>query len=172
MDRPTRLLFVCMGNIMRSPAAEALFRHHAGAAGILGRYEIDSAAITDWNAGSPPAASMRAVAGDRGVVVDGVARQVRPEDFAWADWILVMEHEHVLMLAPRAANEREGRKIRQLREFDPIHGGDLDIRDPHSGPRELVEATYEILDRSVRGLLEALESGALALDGAETWESA
>jgi protein-tyrosine phosphatase len=88
----TRVLFVCLGNICRSPTAEAVFRASAERAGIAHRVEVDSAGTGDWHIGNPPDARAIAHAARRGYDLSALrARQVSAEDFAQFDWILAMD---------------------------------------------------------------------------------
>ncbi len=160
-QRPTRILFVCLGNIIRSPLAEALFRHHAQARGVADKYEVDSAGIGPWHVGEHPDPRMRQVAAQRGLVYDHIARQIRPDDFEHFDLILVMDHENWAHLAAMLAKRPDlRRKIRFLREFDPEGGPRAEVPDPYydEGLKGF-ERVYDIVDRSVRGLLDALERG-------------
>jgi protein-tyrosine phosphatase len=95
-DRPIRVLFVCMGNICRSPMAEAVFRHEVVAARLSDRFEIDSAGTGAWHAGEPPHHGTRAVLARNGVDVGPQrARQVQPADFTDFDYILAMDYENL-----------------------------------------------------------------------------
>ncbi len=94
--RPIRVLFVCMGNICRSPMAEAVFRHQVAAVGLSERFEIDSAGTGGWHAGEPPHSGTRAVLARNSVDVGSQrARQVVPADFDDFDYILAMDHENM-----------------------------------------------------------------------------
>ncbi len=158
---PVRILFVCLGNIVRSPLAEGLFRHLAAARGVSEKYEVDSAGIGSWHVGEPPDPRMRKTAARHGVHYDHVARQFRRDDFDRFDLILVMDAgNHAALLAKQPAPEVQA-KIRFLREFDPQGGAKAEVPDPYYGGMEGFERVYQIVERSVRGLLDALESGAL-----------
>lgn len=154
----TRLLFVCLGNIIRSPLAENLFRFQAESAGVDGRYTVESAGTAAWHLGEPPDERMRKTAETHGVIYGGRARQVRERDFDEFDWIVAMDSSNVRDLIDMTGSAESRAKIRLLREFDPEQG-DLDVPDPYYGGREGFEAIYRIVERSVQGLLEALEAG-------------
>ena len=94
MPKKFRVLFVCLGNICRSPAAEGVLRHLAGQRGLQDRVEVDSAGTGDWHCGDLPDARMRQHAARRGYDLSSRARQVRPEDFAAFDLILVMDRQN------------------------------------------------------------------------------
>lgn len=153
-----RLLFVCLGNIIRSPLAENLFRFEASEAGLEGKYSVDSAGTAAWHTGEPPDPRMRMTAESHGVKYSGTARQVRALDFEKFDWIIAMDGSNKRDLMDLAASEEQKRKIRLLREFDPGKD-DTDVPDPYYGGAEGFEHTYGIVERSVHGLLETLEAG-------------
>jgi protein-tyrosine phosphatase len=161
MPPTKRLLFVCLGNIIRSPLAEHLFRQLQAEAGLDGRYEAESAGTAGWHQGEPPDARMRRTAAAHGLDYTGSARQIRREDLDRFDLILAMDHENQRDLRALAGSPEQRAKIRLLREFDPQNRGDLDVPDPWYDGQDGFERTYRIVERSVRGLLEALQRGAL-----------
>ena len=87
----TRLLFVCMGNICRSPTAEGVMRHLLREEGLEDEITIDSAGTGAWHVGNPPDRRATAAAAARGIVLEGAARQVRPSDFDDYDLLLVAD---------------------------------------------------------------------------------
>ncbi len=157
----TRLLFVCLGNIIRSPLAEGLFRHLAAERGVAHKYEVDSAGVGPWHVGEPPDPRMRQTAAKHGVHYTHVARQFQRADFRNFDWILVMDHDNYAALLAWHPSPEEKAKIRYLRAFDPEGGPTADVPDPYYGGLEGFERVYQVIARSVHGLLDALESGAL-----------
>src|SRR3954466_10100127 len=90
-----RILFVCMGNICRSPTAEGVMRALVREAGVEDRIEIDSAGTGGWHAGEPPDARAPEAARRRGVTLAGAARQVGPEDFERFDLLVAMDRENL-----------------------------------------------------------------------------
>src|SRR5450631_832267 len=113
---PTRLLFVCLGNICRSPTAEGVMRSLADEAGLQGSVELDSAGTGAWHVGSPPDARAVAAAAARGITLEGYDRQNLRE------------------LRQLADGERRRAKVRLLREFDPDSDGEeLEVPDPYYG---------------------------------------
>ncbi len=159
---PRRLLFVCLGNIVRSPLAENLFHHLARQAGLDGKYQVDSAGTSAWHAGEAPDPRMRRVAQQRGLSYSGQARQVERGDFARFDLILAMDGDNYRDLMRLAGTPAERAKVRLLREFDPQAGdAGQDVPDPYYGGAAGFETTYRIVERAVKGLLQALEGGEL-----------
>jgi protein-tyrosine phosphatase len=161
--KPVRLLFVCLGNICRSPTAEGAMRTLVREAGLEDRIELDSAGTGSWHVGSPPDERATAAAAGRGVVLEGAARRVRVEDFYDFDLLLAMDASNVDDLR-RLAPDSEGRaKVRLLREFDPASDGseDLDVPDPYYGDGDGFERVLDQVQAACAGLLDQLRSGAL-----------
>jgi protein-tyrosine phosphatase len=152
----TRVLFVCLGNICRSPTAEGVFRRLVADAGLADRFVIDSAGTGDWHVGEPPDPRMQAAATALGYPLDGTARQVRADDFAAFDHILAMDRSNLRDLVHLAPAEHLA-KIGLLRQHDPVGGGD--VPDPYySGPEGFTEVV-RIIERSCNGLLAELTTG-------------
>src|SRR5690606_4384340 len=89
------VLFVCLGNICRSPLAESVFRHLVEEAGAGDRFTIDSAGTSDYHAGDPPDARSVAAARTRGIEVAGTSRQLRPVDLHEFDYVIVMDQSNL-----------------------------------------------------------------------------
>jgi protein-tyrosine phosphatase len=147
--------FVCLGNICRSPTAEAVMRHVAAEAGLAHAIEIDSAGTGAYHAGEPPDARSVAAARRRGVRVQGVARQFRAADWDRFDYVLAMDasnHDDLLRRAPTQAHLS---KLRLARSFDPEAPAGASVPDPYFG----VDGFDEVLDQCealCRGLLAHL----------------
>jgi protein-tyrosine phosphatase len=155
-----RILFVCMGNICRSPTAEGVMRRLLETEGLADRIEIDSAGIGDWHRGNPPDARATVAAFRRGVRLEGAARQVTPDDFETFDLIVAMDRSNVRDLLAMAPDEDAAEKVRLLREFDPVTAGapDLDVPDPYYGGDQGFETVLDMVEASTRGLLDELRS--------------
>jgi protein-tyrosine phosphatase len=155
------LLFVCLGNICRSPTAEGVMRALVSEAGMHDDVLLDSAGTGAWHAGSPPDERAGAAARSRGVVLEGTARRVTPEDFERFDLLLAMDGENLRELRRVAANERQREKVRLLREFDPAGEGrgDLDVPDPYYGADGGFEEVFELVRAACEGLLAEIRAG-------------
>jgi protein-tyrosine phosphatase len=163
-----RLLFVCLGNICRSPTAEGVMRSLVEREGLADAVELDSAGTGAWHVGSPPDGRASAAARARGVVLDGRARQVRLEDFDDFDVLLAMDGENLRELRRLAPGEQERAKVRLLREFDPASAGadDVDVPDPYYGAAGGFEEVFELVQAACEGLLEQLRDGSGGVRGA------
>jgi protein-tyrosine phosphatase len=157
------ILFVCLGNICRSPTAEGVMRKLVTDAGINGlptRMALDSAGTGGWHVGEPPDARAREAARGRGIELDGVARQVRVDDFERFDLILAMDHSNEQALRQLAPDERARSKVRLLREFDPaaVASGELDVPDPYYDSRRGFEIVLDQVQAACEGLLEQVRT--------------
>jgi protein-tyrosine phosphatase len=151
-----RILFVCLGNICRSPAAEGCFRARVEAAGLADRITIDSAGTGDWHVGQPPDRRMREAARRRGLQLDGRARQVTRADFERFDRVIAMDRDNerdLLALAPASARHKVGR----LRRWD-APDAEPDVPDPYYGGPEGFDAVLDIVDRCAVALLAELRA--------------
>jgi protein-tyrosine phosphatase len=149
-----RLLFVCLGNICRSPTAEGVMRRLVREAGLEDEVTIDSAGTGGWHVGEPPDARATEAARRRGSVLEGAARQVRPEDFAAFDLLLAADRSNLRALQRLAPDEAGRAKVRLLREFDPAAGEDLEVPDPYYGGPDGFDAVLDVVEAACRGLLD------------------
>jgi low molecular weight protein-tyrosine phosphatase len=157
-----RVLFVCMGNICRSPTAEGVMRGLLREAGLEDAIELDSAGTGGWHAGEPPDARAAEAALRRGVRLEGAARQVVPEDFERFDLLVAMDRENLGELLAVAPGEEAAEKVRLLREFDPASrdAADLDVPDPYYGGDRGFERVLDLVTAACRGLLDELRAAA------------
>jgi protein-tyrosine phosphatase len=151
-----RVLFVCLGNICRSPAAEAVFEHLVQEAGLADRIAIDSAGTGDWHIGEPADRRMRKAARARGITMRSTARQVTAADFDRFDHILAMDAENLRHLH-RLASPEHRHKIRLFRNHDP-DGTGQDVPDPYYGHADHFDEVLDIVTRTGRALLDDLRA--------------
>jgi protein-tyrosine phosphatase len=151
-----RILFVCMGNICRSPTAEAVFRALVEEEARTAEVEIDSAGTGGWHVGAPPDERATEAAGRRGIAIEGSARRVQVDDFRDFDLLVAMDAENVADLQRVAPDPESAAKIRLLREYDPeaAADGDLDVPDPYYGGDDGFEQVLDMVQRASRGLLD------------------
>jgi protein-tyrosine phosphatase len=149
------VLMVCMGNICRSPTAEAVLRHKLRERGLDGRVEVDSAGTHDWHAGAPPDARSQAHASRRGYDLSELrARCLVPADFDRFDLVLVMDDEnlsHARAICPPPAWPR----LRRLMSYAG-NGAPQEVPDPYSGGTEGFERVLDLIEQACEGLLDDL----------------
>ena len=155
-----RILFVCMGNICRSPTAEGVMRRLVEDAGLGDRITVESAGTGAWHAGEPPDRRATLAARRRGVTLEGAARQVAPADFRDFDLLIAMDRSNLGELLAVAPDEDAAEKVRLLREFDPHSAGapDLDVPDPYYGGDRGFETVLDMVEAACRGLLDDLRA--------------
>jgi protein-tyrosine phosphatase len=157
---PIRVLFVCLGNICRSPAAEGVFLHLLAREGVAEGFEVDSAGTGGWHVGNPPDPRMRAAAARRGIPLPSRARQLEPADLARFDHILTMDADN--LAAVRALARRGARDPgASLAAITPLVHHCRRFRseavpDPYYGGEQGFEHVLDLLEDACAGLLEAL----------------
>ena len=148
--------FVCMGNICRSPTAEAVMRHLVREARLDGAIEIDSAGTGAWHVGESRDERSQAAGARRGMPLAGVARQFQRSDFARFDYVLALDRENLSALVRLAPDAQARAKVHLLREFDPASPPHSDVPDPYYGDVDGFERVFDICEAACRGLLEHL----------------
>ena len=154
----TRILFVCMGNICRSPTAEGVMRHLVREAGLEDEIVVDSAGTGGWHVGDPPDRRATAAARARGMTLEGGARQITVNDFEDFDLLLAMDRDNLAGIRAIAPDEEAAGKARLLREYDPASAGapDLDVPDPYYGGPQGFETVLDQVEAACRGLLDEI----------------
>lgn len=152
------VLFVCLGNICRSPAAEGVFLHLLAAEGLSGAFRVDSAGTGAWHVGQPADARMREAARRRGIALPSRARQIEATDLQRFDHILTMDADNLAQLRRLERGRRGRAEIRPLVE----HCRRLqaaEVPDPYYGGPEGFEQVLDLLADACAGLLEDLLRG-------------
>jgi len=153
-----RVLFVCTGNICRSPTAEGVFRRHVADAGLAALIAADSAGTHGYHVGEPPDARTQAAARRRGYDLSGLrARRVAREDFERFDLLLAMDRDHHQILA-RLAPPSAGHKVRMMMSYARRATHD-EVPDPYYGGPDGFELVLDLLEDASEGLVEALRGG-------------
>jgi protein-tyrosine phosphatase len=142
-----RVLFVCLGNICRSPTAEGVMRRIVREEGLEDRIEIDSAGTGGWHVGAPPDARATQAAARRGTVLEGAARRFEPADFERFDLILAMDRENRRDLLALAPDDEARAKVRMFR------ADGLDVPDPYYGGDDGFEEVLDLVEEAARGLV-------------------
>jgi protein-tyrosine phosphatase len=148
------ILFVCLGNICRSPMAEGLFIHLVKEAGLESQISIDSAGTGGWHIGAPADPRMQETAASHGISLPSRARQVTLADFDHFDYIIPMDQSNLSDLRELQIRKPNARaKVIKMRHFDS-EAPEADVPDPYFGGQGGFEAVYDMLERSCRMFLE------------------
>lgn len=151
----TRILFVCTGNICRSPTAEGVARHAIGVAGLGGLFEVDSAGTHGYHVGEAPDPRTRKAAARRGYDLSKLrARKLRPRDFEEFDLLLAMDAGH-LEIMQRECPEVHRSKLRMFMHYAPNFSVD-EVPDPFYGGEKGFDLVLDYCEDAVQGLLETL----------------
>ncbi|MDE2955468.1 MAG: low molecular weight phosphotyrosine protein phosphatase [Bacteroidota bacterium] len=151
---PVRVMFVCLGNICRSPLAHGLFEQKVAKAGLGDYFEIASAGTGAWHVGQRPDSRMRGTARCHGLSLDTLrAHQFTPDDLSRHDHIFVMDRTNRADVLRLDRGGRHRSKVELFRTYDPA-GHFSDVPDPYYGGR--FEEVYRIVDRTCRVILERL----------------
>ncbi|MDH4283464.1 MAG: low molecular weight phosphotyrosine protein phosphatase [Myxococcales bacterium] len=149
-----RICFVCLGNICRSPTAEAIMRRLIERERLGAHIEVDSAGTGDWHVGSPPDSRAHAAGKRRNIEVTGRARRVEAGDFERFDYLIAMDRANQKDLLRLAPNETARARIALLRSYDRASRRDADVPDPFYGEGDGFERVLDICEAACRGLLE------------------
>jgi protein-tyrosine phosphatase len=151
----TSVLFVCLGNICRSPLAEGVLQHLLAEEGMDGAVTVESAGTGSWHIGERADPRSREVAQRHGIELTSRARQVSPEDFERFDLIVAMDKDNLANL--REMQERSGgdARLALLRDWDP-EPGNGEVPDPYFGGDGGFDRVYEMVRRSLERMVEEL----------------
>lgn len=152
----SKILFVCLGNICRSPSAEAVFKGLVENAGLNGNMEIDSAGTSGWHAGEPADHRMRLHARKRGYDLTSISRKFDPSsDFDHFDLIIGMDDENMRNLRNMARTAEDREKLHKMTDF--CEDTDYDsVPDPYYGGEDGFELVLDLLEDAGRGLIKRI----------------
>lgn len=153
--KKTKVLFVCLGNICRSPLAEAVFRHKVREEGLDHLFEIASCGTANYHIGDQPDPRTIANARKNGVLIDHLGRQLCVDDLAYYDIILAMDNNNLKSIHRLESASEHKHKIRLMREYDSVEKGS-EVPDPYYGQENHFQEVFEILNRSTAILLKEL----------------
>lgn len=155
-NEPIGVLFVCLGNICRSPAAEGTFRHLIAAERLEHRFRVDSAGTSAFHIGEGANPNSQRAAKKYGIRLESRARQFVPADFAAFDYILAMDGQNYRDILAQAASPADRERVSLFRTFDPAadSGSSPDVPDPYYGGAAGFDKVQDIMNRTTRGLLD------------------
>lgn len=158
--KKVKVLFVCLGNICRSPLAEAIFKDKVKRKGLSDRIEADSCGTSDFHIGDTPDPRTIRNALENGIVIEHLGRQLSVKDLEYFDIILAMDKSNYRNIFRLPGSQNYAEKVKMMRDFDPLGGEE--VPDPYYGNEKGFQEVFEILDRSTEGLIKYLEEEVLA----------
>ena len=153
----TRVLFVCLGNICRSPLAEAIFNHKVRERALTHLFDADSCGTANYHIGDQPDRRTVASAQRNGVAIYHHCRQLTGEDLIEYDYIMAMDQSNYRNILRLDTSKSNKEKVFMMRDFDPSGKG-LEVPDPYYGNASDFQAVFEILDRSIDQFLAHLST--------------
>jgi protein-tyrosine phosphatase len=148
-----KILFVCLGNICRSPAGENIFRHTAKNSAVAHHWEIDSAGTASWHTGKGPDPRMTKTLQSRGIEVTGKARQITKKDLGKFDLILTMDDENFANVQKLDTAKQYSDKIKKFANFCSEHT-ETEVPDPYYGGQDGFDLVANMLEDGCRNIIE------------------
>ena len=153
---PYKIIFVCLGNICRSPTGEGVFQHLVNERGLQSYFQIDSAGTSAFHIGEPANSKSQWTANQHGVKLHSRASRFTAQDLEDYDLILAMDHDNLQNIQQLDRRGEYSEKIRLMRDFDP-EPEDGSVPDPYYGGIQGFENVFQIVHRSCNNLLDELE---------------
>lgn len=151
------VLFICLGNICRSPAAEGIMKSLVEKEGMSEDFFIDSAAIGSWHIGQLPDSRMRKCGAEHGYRFDSHARQFQKSDFQRFDLIVVMDNENYRAITSMASSQADKDKVVRIADYLTHHREYTTVPDPYYGDYSDFELVIELLEDACQGLLDSIK---------------
>lgn len=151
------VLFICLGNICRSPAAEGIMKSLVKKEGMSDDFFIDSAAIGSWHIGQLPDSRMRKCGAEHGYRFDSHARQFQKSDFQHFDLIVVMDNENYRAITSMASSQADKDKVVRIADYLTHHREYTTVPDPYYGDYSDFELVIELLEDACQGLLDSIK---------------
>jgi protein-tyrosine phosphatase len=151
--KPIGVLFVCLGNICRSPSSQGIFQHFVDEAGLTDCFDIDSCGTAPFNIGkSPDPRTLKATEAFGYDISDQIARQIQDDDFNRFDYIIIMDRKNEMTVSGWRPKDFDG-DIKLLMEFHPNNAGNKQIPDPYNDGIEAFYPIIEKIEKACQGLL-------------------
>ena len=150
-----KIMFICTGNICRSPLAHTVFEHLLQERDLEKMVSVESSGTSAWHGGERADSRMRSTAARHGIEITHRSMGLRPKHLAEYDLLLVMDHQNYRNTAALARSPEERQKIRMFRDYDPEGPGD--VPDPWYGDLDGFEETWDIVERTCRALLDEIQ---------------
>ncbi len=152
------MLFVCLGNIVRSPLAEGLFNSYSAMEGLSDVLIADSAGTSGWHVGEQPDRRMLRVASENNIFYSHRSRQITLADLDLFDLIVAMDRENFAAIFAMAKNDEQRQKVHLLMEWGTASGRTMNVPDPYYGNKDGFIEVFHMIERSVRALLDQLKN--------------
>lgn len=153
--KTTNILFICLGNICRSPAAEAVMRHLIDLQGLSHCFSVASAAIGPWHVGELPDSRMRRHAARRGYQLNSRGQQFNASYFNRFDYIIVMDEENYCAVTSMARNDEERGKVLRMRDYFNTYKGRHSVPDPYYGSDRDFDIALDLLEDGCQQILQS-----------------
>ena len=150
------VLFICLGNICRSPAGEGIMKSLVEKAGLENEFEIDSAGIGNWHEGQLPDSRMRKCGAEHGYNFNSHAHQFQKSDFSKFETIVVMDNENYRAITSMASSQADKDKVVRMADFLTHHREYTTVPDPYYGDYSDFELVITLLEDACQGLLESI----------------
>jgi protein-tyrosine phosphatase len=158
MTQRIGVLFVCLGNICRSPLAAAVFGEIVRGEGLEARFQVDSAGTSDYHTGDSPDPRTVSEAQRRGLTLEHAARQIGIEDLERFDYVIAMDASNLGRIERLAKSLGRSAELHLLRAFDEEANDDLEVPDPYFGGPDGFADVHDMIERACRGLLDHIRS--------------
>jgi protein-tyrosine phosphatase len=155
-ENPYKIVFVCLGNICRSPTAEGVFQHLVNERGLQSYFYIDSAGTSAYHIGEPANSKSQQTANKHGIKLPSRARRFEAADLEEFDLIFAMDRENLENIKSLDTQNRYSDKIKLMREYDPLPDNS-EVPDPYYGGMDGFQHVFEVVKRSCEKLLDELE---------------
>ena len=151
-----KIMFVCMGNVCRSPLAHVLLENYLKTHKLSEKIKVESSGVNVFNEGQRACENIRAVSAAKGVPFDHYSRRFSPADLKEYDLILAMDEETMYRIKKLTKNKQLRGKVSFFRDYDPVKDGSREVPDPWYGSTDQSELVFEMIERTIGPLSEAI----------------